>query len=139
MYNIRGQRGFLLVDLMVAVSIISIALLAIAASYTQSTKTTVSSTQYTFATNLAQRQLELLENQPTTYWSGLTLPADIPWQDNSFDPTTLLPPVSIVTTAKQCNEDSTNLVEVTVVVKGTAQKNNYNETFTAFFPKNKLK
>jgi len=140
MYNkIRGQQGFLLVDIMFAVLIISIGLLAIAGSYTQFSKTTISSAQYTIATNLAQRQLELLKNQPASYWAEFTeFPATISWQDTSIDPAKLSPSVTVTTTVKQCIQDTTNLVEVSVLVNGTNQKSNYSETFTTFFSKSSL-
>jgi len=140
MYNkMRRQQGFLLVDILLAVFIISTALLAIASFYIQSTQATVRSNQYTVATNLAQRQLELLKKKPATDWAAYTtFPTTIPWQDTSIDPSKLSPPVIITTTVKQCSEDATNLVEVIVIVNGTNAQANYSETFTAFFPKSTL-
>jgi len=134
MHKQRWQQGFLMIEVVVAIVIISMALLVIAGLFIQATSATRNSDNYTVAANLAQKQLELLKsNWSQAYWKEL--PKDIEWQDTTFDPTKdLSPAVTVVTSAKQSTEH-TNLVEVTVTASWSEQGKPYSVRFTTFFPK----
>ena len=84
-FSLRCQKGFLLVESLLAILVITIALTAATVMYVQSSKAGVVSVETSTATALAQKQMELLKTQPATYWASLTLtsPQNIAWQDTS--------------------------------------------------------
>lgn len=136
--RLKLQDGFLLVEAIVAITVIAVALVVIAGLFIQSTQVTSNTAHYTVAANLAQKQLELLKNRPASYWSGLDLtnPINIAWQDDNINPSVMQPAYTINTTATQCTETSAiNLVTVNVRVTWTEQGRNSIVTFTTFFSK----
>lgn len=124
MHKQKWQQGFLMIDALIAIVVITIALVAIIGMFIQSTKATQCSAEYTIASNLAQQQMERLKE------SGVTLLTPIPDTTNDVSPKFTLK--SAVT---QCPENPTKLLQVTVTVSWIDQKTSYNVPFTTFFPK----
>ena len=109
------QKGFLIVEVMLAVLIISIALVAAMGMFIYSTKANSDASEYTVAATLAQKQLEMLKmKDPQNYWAKLDLTSTtkIAWQDTTSPPPTRY---TIDTVASACSENP-NLVEVIVTV-----------------------
>ena len=117
--GLRNQNGFLLVESLLAILVITIALTAATVMYVQSSKAGVASVETSTATALAQKQMELLKTQPATYWAALTLtsPQNIAWQDTSQTMPLVKNNISytVTTTAEQATQDI-SLVQVTVQV-----------------------
>lgn len=135
---IKRQKGFLLVETSVAITIIAIAFLVLVGLFIQLTQTTNISAQYTVAANLAQKQIELLKNQPVTFWNELNLsePQSINWQDNTLNPNNMRPSFIVTTTARQCAEiNAANLVTVIVTIQWVEFGRNQTVSFTTFFSK----
>lgn len=128
MSRLGAQRGFIMADVVLAIMIIGIALIAIAGMFIQSTRATWGAADYTEAISLAQKQLELLKLKPATYWSNLTLPATLGWQGTVGETS----PYSVVTTASVSSENN-NLVEVIVVVSWTQQGQSQQVQLTSFY------
>ena len=107
-----------MVEVMLAILVISIALTAATSMFIQSTKANVAGSEITNATALAQKQIELLKIQPTTFWSSLAAPPQsIAWQDSSETmPLTKNNVAYTVTTTTSNTALDSNLVQVTVVV-----------------------
>lgn len=113
-----NQKGFLMVEVIVATVIISVALVAISGMFINSTIANRKAADYTVAANLAQKQMELLKVQPSSYWAAISVfPKNISWQDSSETTPLSINNITytITTTADVCSEDS-NLVQVTVAV-----------------------
>ena len=127
---LRRQRGFIMAEVVIAIMIIGIALIAITGMFIQSTKATSGAAEYTAATNLAQKQLELLKLQPHTYWKNMIVTTAIAWQGTVGE----TDPYSVATTATVSAENS-NLVEVVVVVSWTQQGQPRQVQLTAFYSK----
>jgi len=116
--GLHKQNGFLMVEVLLAILVISIALTAAAPLFIQATKASVEGSEITNATALAQKQIELLKTQPVTFWSGLAAPPQsIAWQDSSetMPLTKNNVQYTVATTTANTALDS-NLVQVTVVV-----------------------
>ncbi|KYZ77073.1 hypothetical protein AXX12_02755 [Anaerosporomusa subterranea] len=116
-----GQNGFILVEVLVAIIIISVALTAVAAMFVPATAAYSSAADYTVAANLAQKQLELLKTQPSTFWNG-ALPRTLSWQGTETLPINLNGIDYQITTQVLAIPTSNSLVEVQVTVnwsKGT--------------------
>ena len=131
------QTGFIMIEVIVATVIISIALVAAVGMFIQSTQANASASDYTVAVNLAQKQLEMLKTTQTPAdWAGLSLPCDMPWQDTAAMPPRTLNHITynITTTVVQSVEDSTNLVEVIVQVNWV-RGGNHSVQMTAAYPK----
>lgn len=61
MKYIIKQNGFLMVEVLIAVVIITVALVSVAGMYIQSTKAGIQATDYTMAASLAQDRMERLK------------------------------------------------------------------------------
>lgn len=116
MSGLRPQNGFIMAEVVMGMMITGMALLAITGMFIQSTRAASGAAEYTAATNLGQKQLELLKLRSDTYWKNLVLPTSITWQGAAGE----TGPYSVVTTAFVSADDS-NLVEVIVVVSWTQQ------------------
>lgn len=66
----HDQRGFLLVETMVAIFLISVALVAVAGVFAQATRSNLQAGEYTVATNLAQEKLEQLKSKDNLFWQS---------------------------------------------------------------------
>ncbi|HWR43649.1 hypothetical protein [Sporomusa sp.] len=80
MAGIRSQQGYILVEVILATVIVSVALVAFAAMFISATHATVSGAEYTVLTNLAQEQIESMKVKD---WSTENLPY-------TYDPPTLI-------------------------------------------------
>ena len=60
----RGQRGMTLIEVLVALSILAIAILALAPLFTMSVRTNASAHQLTNANTLAREKLEEMSGYP---------------------------------------------------------------------------
>lgn len=121
---LRGQNGFLMIEALIAVVIISVALVAIGSMFIQSTRANTSSVEITTATALAQKQMELLKGLPVSYWNALTpLPQPLPWQDsaNPSMPITLNNVAFTVNTVAAASATDANMVQVSVTVSWRGQ------------------
>lgn len=112
---LKCQKGFLIIETLIAVIVISIALVAIGNIFIQSVSSTKTSDNYVIAANLAQQQIETLKRQPPN-WNNLNLPERLLEEStNNFTSTFI-----ITVDAIQCVEpNSTNLVEVIVTINWT--------------------
>lgn len=128
-FKIASTKGFILVEVVAAILIMSMSLLAIAGMFIQAIQATAISYDYLIATNLAQKQLELLKTYPSAYWSDLTLPCSIPWCDQTELP---LPRYVLTTTAAQVT-DSNHLVQVTVTAQWQERGKEYHFQFVTFY------
>lgn len=128
MHEQRWEQGFLMIDVLLAVVIVSVALLGVSGMFIQSTRATQSAADYTQVANLAQMQMEWLKaaqlnpkDDTYAFKKGKNIPANIPWQG---DEVAVPASYTILTTPKDI---ATDLVEVTVTVN--------NVPFTTYFPK----
>jgi len=110
-HGLKSNKGFILAEVLLAIFIMSVALTAIAGMFTHVIQVDLMAKDYTVATNLAQRQLELLKTHPPEYWADLTLPAVIAWSDQGQPPNSRY---TVLTNAVATNRD--NLAQVTVTV-----------------------
>lgn len=117
---LQRQNGFLMVEVVLAVLIISVALVAALGMFITSTQANADAAEYTVATTLAQKQLELLKTKDAqNYWAKLelTAPAKIDWQDTEVAYPPLLNGVNYqVDTTASLSPENQNLVQVTVTV-----------------------
>lgn len=124
------DKGFILADVLVAMMLISIAIIPICWLFLQAIQTDQIARNHTTATNLAQKQLELLKTHSTEYWRNLPLSCSIPWQDkNQLPPSTYV----ITTTGMTSGEDP--LVHVIVTVAWQEGYKERNLRFVTLYPK----
>ncbi|MEG6584045.1 prepilin-type N-terminal cleavage/methylation domain-containing protein [Dendrosporobacter sp. 1207_IL3150] len=130
------QQGYLMVEVIVAIVIITVALLAFPALNIQSFKANTQAAHYTVAANLAQKQLELLKNKDSNYWYSHANDSNIPWQDSSQVPPLVLnnTTYNIKTESGSVAEDN-NLVKVTVRVEWKSEDKNQAIQLSTFFSK----
>jgi len=136
------QRGFLLIEVLIAVVIITIAVTAAASLLIQSVKSNISAGKYTVAASLAQKQLEYLKSRNTAVaWTQLTIPetgevklgAD--WQSEENNTVILNNTTyTLASLASKCPEDSADLVQIRVVVAWSGNSGD-NIEMTAVFSK----
>ncbi|VBB09177.1 Hypothetical protein LUCI_4463 [Lucifera butyrica] len=72
---VKSQKGFLLIDVLIGMLILTIALVSLAYAYTQSVRTSMGSRNYNQAVYLAQKTLEGLKTQDGS--NAFSLPASI--------------------------------------------------------------
>ncbi|WP_378956339.1 type II secretion system protein J [Pelosinus sp. sgz500959] len=84
--RLMPNQGFILAEVTLAIFIISVALIPISGMLIQAIQSNTMAREYTIVANLAQKQLELLKIHSPTYWAGLSLPYNIPWQDEMKEP-----------------------------------------------------
>jgi Tfp pilus assembly protein PilV len=139
-----SQQGFLLIEVLLAIVIISTALIAIGGLFLHTGKSASTSTEYTTAANLALKQFEYLKLRQQGTNPILTTTTTYPykrndWLDSDLETTATSsnPVFSVNTTAVQCTEENAStLVEVTVTVSWhNKQSIAYAVPFTTFFPK----
>ncbi|MEN6413518.1 MAG: prepilin-type N-terminal cleavage/methylation domain-containing protein [Veillonellales bacterium] len=133
----KGQQGFLMLEVVIATVIISLALVAAAGMFIQSTKANSSAADYTVAANLAQKQLELLKNKDVSYWTIHASEPNIPWQDTGETlPLTINQIRYNITTQSTVSPENSYLVQVVVTVSWTDPGKNSQRTvqMTAFYP-----
>jgi len=128
--RLQTNKGFILAEVVLAISIISIALVAISGMFIQAIHTDLMANHTTVAANLAQKQLELLKTYPPEYWAALTFPCIIPWQDNAQ---ILSSEYTLITNAYISAVDD-HVVEVIVTVSWQEPKIECNIQFVTLFP-----
>jgi Tfp pilus assembly protein PilV len=130
------QAGFVMAEVILAVMIIATALLATAGMFIQSVRSNNNAAQYTVATNLAQKQIELLKLKSHNYWSNQSMPAELAWQDNTEAlPVTVKGVHYYVTTTATTSTEDSNLTEIVVVVYWSRQGQVCDVRMTSFFSK----
>lgn len=125
----RNQTGFMLVEVLLAIVIISVALVAISSMFSKAIQADAVAKDYTAVANLAQKQLELLKIQPPEYWNGLALPCTIVWQDTASP----LLPQYILTTYANSYAANHHLVQVTVTASWQQRNINCNLEFVTLY------
>ncbi|MEN6566020.1 MAG: prepilin-type N-terminal cleavage/methylation domain-containing protein [Veillonellales bacterium] len=133
----KEQQGFLMLEVVVATVIISLALVAAAGMFIQSTRANSSAADYTVAANLAQKQLELLKNKDVSYWTIHANDPNIPWQDTGETlPLTINRISYTITTQSTVSPENSYLVQVVVTVSRTDPGNSSQQTvqMTSFYP-----
>lgn len=130
LYKFKNPRGFMLVDVLLAMVILSLSIVGIFTMFLQAVQVDTVGKDYMIATNLAQKQLELLKTYPPEYWDNLALPASLPWQDTN-EP--LLPKYQITTDATSSNDN--NLVQVIVTTAWQEKNQQYNFQVITLYPK----
>jgi len=108
--RIQTTKGFILVEVVLAMVIISVALIPISTLFIQAIQANGIAKDYTMAANLIQKQLELLKACSPEQWAACALPCTIPW----IDTTELPPPRYRLTTSASLSAADEHLVEVTV-------------------------
>lgn len=73
----KGERGYLLMEAVVAIFIVSTALVAISGLFTQALQTIATAVKYTTATALAQEQMELFMVKDDLFWDSITFPYQV--------------------------------------------------------------
>jgi len=104
------QKGFILMDVLIGVLILSLTLVVISILYIQAMDMDRMSYEETIVAHLAQTQLELLKTRTPEYWSSMSLPCFIAWQDD----TEPFPSQYTLTTQADITAASDHLVQVTV-------------------------
>lgn len=135
------QTGFLMIEVVIAILIITVALVAAVGMFINSTHANANAAEYTAAASLAQKQLEMLKTKdPVNYWSKLDLssPSEIAWQDSTQATPLKVNNVSynVGTMASSCPESS-NLVQVTITVtwNNSTPSPSSSVQVTTFYPK----
>ena len=119
MENFKHQKGFLMVEVLIAIVVISVALVSVPLMFMQSTKASSAGVEISTATTLAQKQIEMLKSQPATYWAAIPTSStqSIAWQDtNEAMPLTKNNIAYNVTTTATTVAQDANMVKVTVKV-----------------------
>jgi len=129
-HRLKTNKGFILAEVMLAMVIMSVALLAISGMFTQALQADMLAHHYTVAANLAQQQLELLKTQPPGYWAGLSLPAVIPWSNQEQLPASRY---TVVTNAVAATA-ADSLVEVRVIVSWQERGTECKVEFATLYP-----
>lgn len=139
MAGYKSQKGFLMIEVVIAIVIISLALVAAATMFVQSSRANSAANDYTTATSLAQKQIELLKSHKVTgptanFWAAVADGASLPWEGEENHPIVLNNTTYTVSTvAHNAPEDPAGLVQVSVTVSWNRSGQNNSVTFTAFF------
>jgi len=147
MTRIRNQRGFLLAEIVLATTLLSVALLTVAYMFIHAGQSKAASAGEAAAAALAQKQLELLKERTAAEWSATAINSYIDWQDAIADKASKsgnvwVVPVNntnyIVSTQVQICSGNSNLTQVAVTVNWTetdATAVSRALTVTAFYSK----
>jgi Tfp pilus assembly protein PilV len=134
--QVKRQKGFILMEVLIAVIIISLGIVAVAAVFIPATAKYANAADYTVATNLAQKQLELLKNLTPTEWNVALLQGTVDWQGDEPEPKM---PISLnaidytVDTKVSLASVSNSLVEVNVTVSWSRGGKAQSLQFGAFY------
>lgn len=111
------QNGIVLLDVLIATVVLSVALVAIAVMFTNSTKNTAEAWQNTVATNIAAEQMNRIKTFTSAQWA--TVEGVIEWQGGDDDSgVTIGGTVYTITTTVHAPTEtgSTGLAEVRTTV-----------------------
>ena len=128
------RKGFIFIEVSLAIIIISIALIVVAGLFVPSTAAYSNAADYTVAANLAQKQLELLKAQPSSFWN-VELPVAVDWQGKEVQPINLNTINYYISTKALSTDSSNSLVEVQVTVSWTKGNRPQTMQMVAFFAK----
>ncbi|MBP2635081.1 MAG: hypothetical protein H6Q72_988 [Firmicutes bacterium] len=129
------QQGYLYMDAVSAIFILSIALLAISGMFVYATKLSSSANHYTAATNMARQQMELLKRWTASDWSDPSLPASIPWQGDPDKLTVNKMTFEVETIINQPSNIDPSLLQITVIVSWKEPNGTKNVQLTTYFSK----
>lgn len=115
--KIEDQKGFLLMDVVLAVLIITIALVSIVGMYTQSVRANSRANQYTIAANLAQQRLEEVKRDIEERRNSIRNWNEAEYPVNFTAVTSELPNGKVETTASLHSDPSAKIIILTVTVK----------------------
>lgn len=131
----KRQQGYLYVDAVIAVCILSLALLAVSGMFVNATKLSSSANHYTAATNIARQQMELLKRWTASDWSDPSLPASIPWQGDPDKLTVNKMTFEVKTLITQPSGIDPDLLQITVIVSWKERNDTRNVQLTTYFSK----
>ena len=130
MCMLKTNKGFILAEVMLAIFIISVALIPISGMFIQALQADVMANHYTEAAYLSQNQLELLKTYPPEYWAGLALPSVMPWSDQVQLPSSRY----TLTTNARISAADIHLIEVTVTTAWQERATECNIQFVTLYP-----
>jgi Tfp pilus assembly protein PilV len=131
----KRQQGYLYMDAVIAIFVLTVALLAITGMFVYATKLNSSASHYTAATNMARQQMELLKRWPASTWSDPSLPAAIPWQGDPDKLTVNKTAFEVRTIIKQTTSIDPSLIQVTVIVSWKELDGTKNVQLITYFSK----
>lgn len=131
----KREQGYLYMDALIAMFILSVAVVAIMGVFTNSAKLNANAAHYTAATNIARQQMELLKKWSASDWSDPNLPASIPWQGEPNNLTVNKTTFEVRTIVDQFSDVDPNLVQVTVSVTWKEFSGSKNVQLTTYFSK----
>lgn len=118
------KNGFMMIGVLIASMIIGLAFVAFLNLSISSTKATSSAADYTVASNLAQKQLEILKTKDKSFWINHITDLNIPWQDSAqSNPVHINNTDYLITTRSEASVEDSQLVKVTVAVQWREQEN----------------
>ncbi len=131
------QKGFVLIEVMIAVCIIGIAFMPLLMMYMNGVSSANASAAYTVAANLAQKQFELLKTKDKNFWTQYGADLNIPWQDYSQANPIIINsvPFTIVTRSEASDVDD-QLIKVTVSVNWHENNKEQTQQFIRLYDKN---
>lgn len=129
------QRGYLYIDAILAMFILTVAVVTITEVFIASTKLSVTASRYTTATNIAQQQVELLKRWTAAEWSDPDLPNSIPWQDDPNKLTVNKTTFVVQTIIAHPNDVDPSLLQVTVIVSWNEVSCTHSVQLTTYFSK----
>jgi len=114
MIVLKQQQGFMLAEVVVAILIISVALLGISSMFVQTSRAVSDNGNTAIAVNYAQRQIEILKTQSPVWWSThcSNVIAEIEWLDGA----STTGDYAVTTTVIDFPVGTTNLARVNVTV-----------------------
>lgn len=133
----KREQGFIFIEVLVAVIIISIGIVAAGAVFIPTTASYVQAADYTVATNLAQKQLELLKTWNADNWRNALPLGAIEWQgEEPPDKPINLNGVDYTVETKVSDASVSNaLVEVTVTISWSRGGKPQQAEFIAYYSK----
>lgn len=131
----KQQQGFLYMDVLIAIFIVTVSLTAITGIFVYATKLNVSAGHYTAATNLAREQMELLKSWKESDWRDLSLPISIPWQGSPDNLIVNNTTFAVNTNAEQIDDTDPSLIQITVIVSWEELSGTRNVRLTTYFSK----
>lgn len=117
--EIKNQKGFLLIDAVLAMLVITVALVAIAGMYTKSLQANTKAGKYTIATNVAQQRMEEVKRDieerrnNIVDWNKVTYPVTTNASSNEIPNSTIETVASLYTPS----DLACKIVVITVTVK----------------------
>lgn len=131
----KKQQGFILLEILIAVIIISIGLVSITAVFIPTTANHTAGADYTVATNLAQKQIELLKCLKPADWNNALLLGNLDWQGEEANPISVNNIKYTVETVVIPASSSNFLVETIITVSWLRNSRLESMKFVSFYSK----